>query len=99
MAWNPFPYPDPAYQYTAASLEAAWPQLHGGERGIGLSAEFGPGPPGGPRLGDLFMGSLAAITTLWFPPVAGGILVVVIIGLLLRGQSTFRHYDALNPTS
>ncbi|OEZ57652.1 hypothetical protein [Duganella sp. HH105] len=32
MAWNPFPYPDPAYQYTAASLEAAWPQLHDGDR-------------------------------------------------------------------
>ena len=32
MAWNPFPYPDPAYQYTAASLEAAWPLLHNGDR-------------------------------------------------------------------
>lgn len=32
MAWNPFPYPDPAYQYTAASLEAAWPMLHSGDR-------------------------------------------------------------------
>ncbi|MHA4870589.1 hypothetical protein ACXZ1M_23135 [Duganella sp. PWIR1] len=32
MAWTPFPYPDPAYRYTPESLEAAWPQLHGGDR-------------------------------------------------------------------
>ncbi|GJI98447.1 hypothetical protein RugamoR57_51650 [Duganella caerulea] len=32
MAWNLFPYPDPAYQYTPASLEAAWPLLHSGDQ-------------------------------------------------------------------
>jgi len=32
MAWTPFPYPDPAYQYTPESLEAAWPLLHGGDQ-------------------------------------------------------------------
>ena len=32
MAWNPFPHPDPAYQYTPATLEAAWPLLHGGDQ-------------------------------------------------------------------
>lgn len=32
MAWTPFPYPDPAYRYTPETLQAAWPQLHAGDR-------------------------------------------------------------------
>lgn len=32
MAWTAFPYPDPAYRHTPASLQAAWPQLHAGDR-------------------------------------------------------------------
>jgi tetratricopeptide (TPR) repeat protein len=32
MAWTPFPYPDPAFRYTPESLQAAWPQLHAGDR-------------------------------------------------------------------
>ncbi|MRW85323.1 hypothetical protein GJ698_14655 [Pseudoduganella sp. FT26W] len=32
MAWTAFPYPDPAFRYTPESLQAAWPQLHGGDR-------------------------------------------------------------------
>lgn len=31
MAWSKFPYPDPAYTYTAASLRKAWPRLHAGD--------------------------------------------------------------------
>jgi tetratricopeptide (TPR) repeat protein len=31
MAWAPFPYPDPAYDYTAASLKKAWGRLHAGD--------------------------------------------------------------------
>jgi hypothetical protein len=31
MAWAKFPYPDPAYSYTAASLKRAWPRLHAGD--------------------------------------------------------------------
>lgn len=53
---------------------------------------------GGPRLGDLYMGGLAALTTLWLPPVLGGVAIIVIVGLLVRAQRTFRNYDALNPT-
>ena len=53
---------------------------------------------GGPRLGELFMGALAALTSLWFPPLLGGVAIVVIIALLLRGQRSFREYDALAPT-
>jgi tetratricopeptide (TPR) repeat protein len=32
MAWTPFPYPDPAYRYTAETLKEVWPQLHAGDR-------------------------------------------------------------------
>ncbi|HEY0488218.1 MAG TPA: hypothetical protein VGD30_01775, partial [Telluria sp.] len=31
MAWNKFPYPDPRYVYSAASLRKAWPRLHAGD--------------------------------------------------------------------
>lgn len=53
---------------------------------------------GGPRLGEMFMGGLAAITSLWFPPILGGLLIVALIALLLRVQRSFRDYDAQHPT-
>lgn len=31
MAWASFPYPDPAYVYTAAGLRKAWRRLHAGD--------------------------------------------------------------------
>src|SRR5579872_6350193 len=31
MAWTKFPYPDPAYTYTAAGLKKAWARLHAGD--------------------------------------------------------------------
>lgn len=31
MAWAKFPYPDPAYVYSAAALRKAWPRLHAGD--------------------------------------------------------------------
>lgn len=31
MAWAKFPYPDPSYTYTAASLKKAWARLHAGD--------------------------------------------------------------------
>ena len=31
MAWSKFPYPDPAYTYTAASLKKNWARLHAGD--------------------------------------------------------------------
>jgi MFS family permease len=53
---------------------------------------------GGPRLGDLFVGLVAAIGALWLPPVLGGVAIIVIIATLLRFQRTFRFYDARTPT-
>ena len=34
---------------------------------------------------------------LWFPPVLGGLAIVVLIALALRVQRSFRQYDALEP--
>ena len=53
---------------------------------------------GGPRIGDLYMGTLATLAALWFPPVLGGLLIVAAVGLILRVQSGFRHYDAQHPS-
>jgi hypothetical protein len=52
---------------------------------------------GGPRIGDLYVGAIAAIGALWLPPLLGGIAIVVIIATLVRFQRTFRHYDAADP--
>jgi hypothetical protein len=45
----------------------------------------------------MFAGGLAVLTTLWWPPLAGGLAIVAILAVLLRVQSTFRHYDARDP--
>ena len=52
---------------------------------------------GGPRLGELVIGGLAAVTSLWFPPLLGGLAIVVLIAVVLRVQRSFREYDALDP--
>ncbi|MCU1478538.1 MAG: transporter [Subtercola sp.] len=52
---------------------------------------------GGPRVGDAYIGILAAFAAVWFPPLLGGILIIVIIGVLVRASPRFRHYDAQNP--
>ncbi|MDQ1529074.1 MAG: hypothetical protein QOH77_864 [Actinomycetota bacterium] len=53
---------------------------------------------GGPRLGDLFVGFVAAVGALWLPPLLGGVAIVVVIVTLLRFQRTFRFYDSAIPT-
>ena len=53
---------------------------------------------GGPRIGDLYMGTLATLVALWFPPVLGGLLIVAAVGLILRTQTGFRRYDARHPS-
>jgi MFS family permease len=53
---------------------------------------------GGPRLGDLYVGILALTGVLWFPPLLGGLVIIVAVGVIVRVQRTFRHYDALDPT-
>ena len=52
---------------------------------------------GGPRVGALYAGTLATLTTLWFPPLLGGLLIFGLVGLLVRLNPRFRDYDALEP--
>ncbi|MFC0673475.1 MFS transporter [Brachybacterium hainanense] len=54
---------------------------------------------GGPRLGALYAGALASLTALWFPPLLGGILVIVLVTLLARRVPRFRDYDAEAPVA
>jgi MFS family permease len=54
---------------------------------------------GGPRLGDLFVGIVATIGALWLPPVLGGVLIITLVALLVRGQRSFREYDGLHPVA
>ncbi len=52
---------------------------------------------GGPRLGQMFAGTLAALTVTWLPTVVGGVLVVVLVVVSVARVRSFRDYDARNP--
>ena len=52
---------------------------------------------GGPRVGDLYAGALAAGGLLFLPPLAGGVLIVALV-TWLAARSGFRRYDAASPT-
>ena len=52
---------------------------------------------GGPRVGALYAGTLATLTALWFPPLLGGLLVVVLTALIVRRSPRFHRYDAESP--
>lgn len=52
---------------------------------------------GGPRVGALYAGALASITTLWFPPLLGGFVILALVGVLVRVSPRFRAYDAQHP--
>jgi MFS family permease len=52
---------------------------------------------GGPRLGDAYVGLLAATTLLWLPSLLGGVLIIALVALLVRVNASFRDYDALDP--
>ncbi|MFT4136893.1 MFS transporter [Microbacterium sp.] len=52
---------------------------------------------GGPRLGALYAGVVATLTTLWFPPLLGGLVIMGLVALLVRLTPRFRAYDAESP--
>jgi MFS family permease len=52
---------------------------------------------GGPRVGDLYVGALSVVAALWFPPLFGGLVIVVAAALILRFVHSFRAYDAFDP--
>jgi len=53
---------------------------------------------GGPRVGDIYVGIIAAIGAIWLPPLLGGVTIIVLLVLLTRLQRGFLRYDALAPT-
>jgi MFS family permease len=52
---------------------------------------------GGPRLGDAYVGLVAATALLWLPSLLGGLLIIGLVYLLVRHYRGFHDYDALNP--
>ncbi|MDO8337800.1 MAG: MFS transporter [Microcella sp.] len=52
---------------------------------------------GGPRVGDLYVGVLSITALLWFPPLLGGVVILVAAAVILRVQRTLREYDAEDP--
>jgi MFS family permease len=52
---------------------------------------------GGPRIGALYTGTLAAVA-LWVPPLVGGVLIIAIVATILRFAHRFRDYDAEHPS-
>ena len=81
--------------YRSTMLQAAVPDAVRGR----LQGIFIVVVAGGPRVGALYAGTLATITTLWFPPLVGGILIIAIVATLARLSPRFRAYDAENPVA
>ncbi len=52
---------------------------------------------GGPRLGDLWVGTLSSHVGEAWAATAGGALCVTLLWLVVRTQRRFWHYDALDP--
>lgn len=52
---------------------------------------------GGPRVGDAWVGFIAATTLLWLPSLLGGLIIVVLVLVLVQTNRTFTNYDALDP--
>ena len=53
---------------------------------------------GGPRVGDMYVGLLAAALGLWSPMLLGGIVIIGVVAVLTRPGTPFSRYDVINPT-
>lgn len=53
---------------------------------------------GGPRVGDMYVGILAAALGLWSPMLLGGIVIMGLVAVLARPGTSFANYDVRNPT-
>lgn len=73
-------------------LTAAPDEMRGRTQGIFMVVVAG-----GPRIGDLYAGTLATLFALWVPPLAGGVIIVALIFAVTR-SSGFLRYDARTPT-
>ncbi len=47
---------------------------------------------GGPRLGDIYAGLVASLLALWCPPLIGGFIIIIAMGLIFRLTPKFRDY-------
>lgn len=52
---------------------------------------------GGPRVGDLYVGIVAALIAVWAPPLFGGLAIIAIIAVFARVYAGFLAYDAHDP--
>lgn len=79
--------------YRTTMLQAAVPDIMRGR----LQGLFTVVVNGGPRVGDLYIGVLSLTAVLWFPPLLGGLIIIVVCAVFLRVYRTLREYDALDP--
>jgi hypothetical protein len=79
--------------YRSTMMQAAVPDAIRGR----LQGVFIVVVAGGPRLGALYAGALASLTTLWCPPLLGGLVILVLVTALVRRSPRFRAYDAEHP--
>jgi MFS family permease len=79
--------------YRSTMMQAAVPDAIRGR----LQGVFIVVVAGGPRIGALYAGVLATVTTLWLPPLVGGLIIIALVAVLVRLNPRFRRYDAENP--
>ena len=77
---------------TTMLLTAAPDEMRGRLQGVFFAVVAG-----GPRLGDLYTGIMAATVALWAPPLIGGLVIVVLLATILRVRTSFRTYDKRSP--
>ncbi len=79
--------------YRNTMIQAAVPDIMRGR----LQGLFTVVVNGGPRVGDLYVGVLSLTALLWFPPLLGGLIIIVVCAVFLRIYRSLREYDALDP--
>lgn len=79
--------------YRTTMIQAAVPDVMRGR----LQGLFTVVVNGGPRVGDLYVGALSLTLLLWFPPLLGGLVIIIVCAVFLRVYRSLRDYDALDP--
>lgn len=81
--------------YRSTMMQAAVPDTMRGR----LQGVFIVVVAGGPRVGALYVGVLTTFTALWFPPLLGGLVIVLLVLVAMRAYRGFLAYDAQDPTA
>jgi MFS family permease len=79
--------------FRSTMLQAATPDEYRGR----LQGVFTVVVAGGPRLGDVESGTVAALTTEAFSVVSGGIACIAVVGALVARFPSFLKYDGRHP--